>query len=139
MYRINLLPNELENIIQEFIPIRFLYNLNKKYYFKYHKHIKQWIPREIYENYLRDMVRNDNHFVFDFLIKENSKIWQNIKKYKYKYKNTFYSDYIRFLDAFCIENESTKCRNLLQFFLHKSGLSKNQHKKNTTTNIRWTN
>ena len=137
MYRINLLPNELENIIQEFIPIRFLYNLNKKYYFKYHKHIKQWIPREIYENYLRDMVRNDNHFVFDFLIKENSKIWQNIKKYKYK--NTFYSDYFRFLDAFCIENESTKCRNLLQVFLHKSGLSKNQHKKNTTTNIRWTN
>jgi hypothetical protein len=131
------LPLDVELIIQEFIPLQVLCTLNKKFFIKYHGLVKQWIPKDQYENYIRDMVRRDNDFVFSLLIKEHYKKWLQIKKYKYK--NSNYGNYMCFVDSFCIENESTKCRNLLKDFLNKSGLSKNQHKKNTITNIIWTN
>lgn len=134
---IKTLPFELEKLIQDFIPIQVLCFLNKKYYTKYHKYMKDWISKELYENYLRDMVRRDNDFVFNLLIKENYKKWLQIRKYRYK--NTIYGNYICFMDSFCIENQSTKCRNSLKEFLNKTGLSKNQHKKNTITNIIWRN
>jgi hypothetical protein len=134
---IKTLPLEIERYITDFIPIQVLCFLNKKYYIKYHKYMKDWVPKELYENYLRDMVRCDNDFVFNLLVKENYKKWLQIKKYRYK--NTIYGNYICFMDSFCIENQSTNCRNSLKDFLNKTGLSKNQHKKNTITNIIWRN
>jgi hypothetical protein len=131
------LPLELENIIKSYLPISVLLILNKKYHFKYHKFLKQLISKTQYENYIRDMLRKDNDFIFSFLIKENYKIWLKIRKYKYA--NMAYGNYFCFIDKFCVDNESTKCRNLLKDYLNKTGLSKNQHKKNTITNIIWTN
>jgi hypothetical protein len=131
------LPLEIEDIIKSFIPISVLLTLNKQYYVKYHKHIKLFISKEQYDNYIRDTLRRDNDFVFNFLLKENHNVWLNIRKYKYANMN--YGNYFCFIDKFCIDNESTKCRNLLKDYLNKTGLSKNQHKKNTITNIIWTN
>jgi len=131
------LPLEIEDIIKSFIPISVLVTLNKKNYVKYHTELKHFISKSQYENYIRDTLRRDNDFVFSFLLKENSKTWLNIRKYKYSNMN--YGNYFCFIDKFCIDNESTKCRNKLKDFLNKTGLSKNQHKKNTITNIIWTN
>jgi hypothetical protein len=131
------LPIEIESYIKEFIPIKTLCFLNKKNYIKYHKYVKKWIPKKLFENYIRDIIRRDNHFVFDLIIKENYKKWLQI--IKYKYKNIIYGNFICFIDDLCIKNESTNCRNLLSDFLNKTGLSKNQHKKNTITNIIWMN
>jgi hypothetical protein len=131
------LPIEIEDIIKSFIPISVLLTLNKQYYVKYHKHIKLFISKAQYDNYIRDTLRRDNDFVFNFLLKENHNVWLNIRKYKYANMN--YGNYFCFIDKFCIDNESTKCRNLLKDYLNKTGLSKNQHKKNTITNIIWTN
>jgi len=131
------LPLEIEMYIQDFIPMQVLCFLNKKYYVKYHKYVKDWVAKELYENYLRDTVRRDNDFVFNFLVKENYKKWLKIRKYRYK--NIIYGNYICFMESFCIENQSTNCRNSLKEFLNKTGLSKNQHKKNTITNIIWRN
>jgi hypothetical protein len=131
------LPLEIEDIIKSFIPISVLVTLNKKNYVKYHTELKHFISKSQYENYIRDTLRRDNDFVFSFLLKENSKTWLNIRKYKYANMN--YGNYFCFIDKFCIDNESTKCRNKLKDFLNKTGLSKNQHKKNTITNIIWTN
>jgi hypothetical protein len=131
------LPLEIESIIKSFLPINILLTLNKEYYIKYHKDIKKIVSKNQYDNYIRDMLRKDNDFVFKLLIHENYKIWININKYKYN--KTIYGNYFCFIDKFCIDNESTKCRNLLKDFLNKTGLSKNRHKKNTITNIIWTN
>ena len=62
------LPLDVELIIQEFIPLQVLCTLNKKFFIKYHGLVKQWIPKDQYENYIRDMVRRDNDFVFSLLI-----------------------------------------------------------------------
>ena len=134
---ISKLPLEIEIYIQDFLPIEVLCSLTKKYYIKYHKCVKNFIPKNLYDNYIRDMIRRDNDFVFGLLIKENCNVWLKIKKYKYK--NTIYDNFIWFLDGFCIENKSTKCRNLLNDFFNKTGLSKNKHKKNSITNIIWSN
>jgi len=130
-------PKEIMDHIYEYIPIRFLLFVRKSIYIQNHSLIKTIIPRNQYENYIRDMIRRDNHFVFAQLMRENAEHWLLMKKYSYK--RTIFSNYIYFLLDYCIENESDHCKRILQNYLKESGLSKNQHKKNIHTNIKWTN
>jgi len=135
LIKINKLPHELVDHIKDFIPFSTLIWLNKKIYKKHHKIVKQLIMRSEYENYIRDTIRRDHDFVFKYLLKENFQKWLSMKKYIYK--NIIYSNYIMFLNGFCIDNKSDNCRKIIQALLDETGLSKNQHKKNTITNIRW--
>jgi len=93
------------------------------------------IPKKLYDNYLRSMVRQDNSFVFNYLAKKNILRW-TLKK-NIVYKNISYPNFAAFLNDFCLSNNSTKCRNILEILLDESGLSKNQHKKNHNVSIRW--
>ena len=132
------LPSEIESIIKDYLPISVLLTLNKTYYLKYHKYMKPMISRGQHDNYVRDILRRDNDFVFALILEENFKTWTVMKKFCYS--NVKYCNFFCFIDKFCIDNKSTKCRNVLTDFLNKkTGLSKNQHKKNTITNIIWTN
>ena len=110
---IKLLPEENEIIIKEFIPIKILCFLNKSFYLKYHKNVKKWImAKNLYDSYVREVLRNDNEFVFKYLLKENSLKWFRMKKYKYS--NKIFTNYCCFIDKFCLDNESTKCREILK-------------------------
>ena len=129
------LPSDILKYILEFVPIDVKLWMTKENYSKYHPCIKDLIRREDYENYIRDMVRRDNDFVFSFLLRENFNKWLSFKKYHYK--STIYSNYIYFLLGLCVDSESPKCRELIRAKLTETGLSKNQHKKNSTTSIRW--
>lgn len=135
--RINKLPHELVSQIYEFIPGIAKCLLNKKLYNLHHPVIKLCIlKKKLYDNYVRDMIRKDYEFVFNFIIRENYFFW--IKPKKCFHKNKIFSTYLELLENLCIETESTKCRNEI---LCKSGLSKNQHKKNIvkTINRTWRN
>ena len=135
--RINKLPHELVSHIYEFIPGITKCVLNKKLYHVYYPSIKLCIlKKKLYDNYVRDMIRKDYNFVFQFIIKENYLFW--LKTKKCFHKNKIFSTYLELLENLCIENQSTKCRNEI---LLKSGLSKNQHKKNIvkTINREWSN
>ena len=70
------------------------------------------------------------------LLLENQNKWFNMKKYLYQ--DSIYANYIYFLKTYCVENKSTKCKQLIDLLLLNLGLSKNQHKKNIIRNIRWT-
>ena len=48
-----------------------------------------------------------------------------------------YKKYYYFLIDYCIKNNSTKCRDILNDFLKLQGLCQNRHKKNTFIHIRW--
>jgi hypothetical protein len=130
-------PEEIMKHIYEYLPTRSLLFVKKSLYLQSHSLVKRMIPRNQYENYIRDMIRRDNDFVFAQLMRENVEHWLLMKRYTYK--STIFSNYIYFLLDYCIENESDHCKRILQDYLRESGLSKNQHKKNTHTNIRWTN
>jgi hypothetical protein len=131
-----ILPDELINIIKEYLPIESIIFLTKKNYISYHSFIRiRLIPKKNIENYIRDIIRRYNNFVFNMILEENYLKWLNIKHYIYK--NIFYKNYIYFLKDFCIENESHKCRILINTFLFEHGLCQNQHKNNIHKNKRW--
>ena len=135
--RISKLPDELIDIIQSYIPISTLLLLNKTNYELYHKHVKQFIPRNLYETYVRSIVRKDCDYVFRQILYENFDKWLKIKKYQYQ--NTVFLNYLYFIKGYCIENNSMNCKSIIDDYLELSGLNKNQHKKNINRSIRWRN
>jgi hypothetical protein len=132
---INKLPNEIEDIIYSYIPITKTILLSKKHYLESHKLLRQTIDKLDIENYIRTMIRQDNDFVFEQLLIENYNKWLNMKNYYYK--DCDYANYLIFLKSYAIDNESTKCLDLLLELFEELGLCKNQHKKKVFKYIRW--
>lgn len=125
-------PDELKRLIFSFIPLYRHVFLNKYFYYNYHKYIKI----NNIENYIRDIIRNDNSFVFKFIIKENFYKWKLLKKYLYK--NIICYDYLSFVNYYIIQNKANKCQQELNDYLKEQGMSKNEFKKkNTIINKRW--
>lgn len=133
--RINNLSNELVIIIKSYLPKTSLIFINKYYYKNYHYLIKKMIHEKHFENYMRTTIRTDNDFVFSHILLDFYKDIYKIKNYKYK--NILYKNYYNFLLDYCIQNNSIKCRNILNDFLKVQGLCQNQHKKNSLIHIRW--
>lgn len=134
---INQLPLELVDVIYGYLAIRNIVFLNKSNYALYHNILKKFICNGKYTNYIRDMIRKDNEFVFEYILRENFKKWLGIKKYYYK--NNIFANYIYFVLYYCIENDSSKCRTTVSNYLKNVGLDENQHKKNIIRNIKWRN
>ena len=132
---INKLPIDLVNEIKKYISNKNLIFTNKKKYTLNHYLIRYLIPKMKFEYYIRNIVYRDFDFVFTQIIQENYLKWFDMKQYMYK--NVIYKNYIYFIKDFCIENNSEKCRIMINNFLDKLGLCKNQHKKNIIKHIRW--
>jgi hypothetical protein len=129
------IPDEILSIVESYIRPSSLIFLNNNYYNKYHYLIKYLIPKNQFENYIRNIIRRDYDFVFQQILNDNFIKWLNIKQYIYK--NITYKNYLYFLSDYCIHNNSVKCRNALNEFLKEHGLCQNRHKKNTFIHIRW--
>jgi hypothetical protein len=129
---INKLPEELINVIKEYIPQKSLIFLDKTHYILYHSLIKTYIQN--FDNYIRDVIRRDNEFVFERIVNENYSKWVLIKNYRYK--NMTFKNYLFFVANFCFENDSSNCIKLINGFIKKLGLCKNLHKKNIIKYIR---
>jgi hypothetical protein len=129
------LPKELVSIVSSYIPAAAKISLNRELYKQFHPLFKESINRKQLENYIRKIVRQDSEFVFNQLLQENYNKWFNIKKYLYQ--DCIYANYIYFLKTYCAENDSVKCREIINNLIEELGLSKNQHKKNLIRNIRW--
>ena len=123
---INNLPTDIVNVIEGYIPKKKFTFTNKTNYHLYHILIKPSIKN--YESYIRDTIRRDNYFVFEMIVRDNYLKWFENKNYVYK--NEVFKNYTYFIIDYCIENESTECRNFIINFLKELGLYKNQHKKN---------
>lgn len=114
------LPEDMINVIKEFIPPRYLIFTNKTNYYLNHSIIKQNIIGNQFESYVRDMIRRDNDMVFSQILKENILLWTNVRNYEYKHNK--YANYIYFLLDFCIENDSNKCRMLIKEYINKTNV-----------------
>lgn len=132
---INQLPEVLVDILYSFIPISVTMFFTKENYLTNHYRVREFINIKKLEQYIREMVRQDNNFVFNQLLVENYGRWLNMKKYYYK--ECIYSNYLNFIESYAVDNQSTKCIKLIKVFLEEQGLSKNQHKKKTSRYIRW--
>lgn len=133
--KINELPDELINIIKDYIPKIYLVFVNKTDYLLYHYILKTYITK--YEDYIRRIIILDYDFVFKNIVRDNYNKWLKMKNVMYK--NFIFKNYIYFIINFCIENDSSKCYIFIKHFLHELGLCKNQHKKNIVNYIKWKN
>lgn len=129
---VNKLPQELIDIIKEYVPKSVFVFTNRENYSLYHFLIRNSIKN--YENYIRDTIRRDNEFVFNMIFRENYHKWCGIKQYRYK--NMIFKNYVYFTINYCIENESNNCRNVIINYFQEHGLGKNPHKKNIVKYIR---
>jgi hypothetical protein len=127
------LPAVIIDMIKEYTNKKYLVFTNKKNYILYHPLIRYSIQK--YDSYIRDTIIRDNYFVFEKIIKENSEKW--LKTNDYIYKNIIFKKYIYFTMYYCIENESLKCKKIIDKLFEELGLSKNQHKKNLVKYIIW--
>jgi hypothetical protein len=139
---INKLPQELIKIIFEYIRPIVLVTLNKSYYVIYHPSIKKYLcnVKHQYDNYIRDIIRRDNNYVFNQVLQENYRHWLHF--HNYCYKDKIYINYLYFLLDYCMLYESNKCKQMIQSAIYDSnGISKNQHKKNLVKIIKrkWMN
>ena len=138
MTTIDNLPQELVDYIKDFIPPTTLVWLNKKNYTKYSKKIRGMISDSRFEDYIRDMVRQDNDFVMRHIVNENIYRWIKLKRWRYK--NIIYFDYIHFIYNYATEHQSFKCRDLIDNIATQL-FGEKWHKKNGIKYIRrkWMN
>ena len=128
LQNINKLPEELKTFVSSFISKKVKMFLNKTLYLEHHQFIRNYISRMQFESYIRDVIRKDHSFVFKNLLVHNIDKW--IKWESYLFRDCVYQNYLVVLNFYCIDNSSTKCRELIQQKFAELGLSKNQHKKN---------
>lgn len=127
------MPREILDLIRNYIPLQRILLLSKTYYLKFHSRMRSLILPTKFERYIRATAKRDHSFVFDLILRENYERWLQIKNYIYNYKS--YSNYIHFMKAFCIENDSFECYEAINLFLTELGLGKNLHKKNVSRSI----
>jgi len=115
---IQLLPDEIQRIILEYVLPRYKLCLNKKYYLQYHKIIFTQIPKNKIELYIRTMVRQDNSFIIHQLVSENWDKWLTTVNYWHRCRN--YPNYIEFLNDYCFEQGATKSKEIIYKLLIKN-------------------
>lgn len=89
----------------------------------------------ISENFIRNVVRKDYSFLFQYLLNDNYNRWFKMKNYLYH--NCIYANYIIFLENYCIEYRSNRCLNVIINLFDTLGLKKKKHKKNNIKYLRW--
>ena len=87
------------------------------------------------EEYIRFNIRKDNDYILSRLLVDNLYKWINLRNYLNK--DCIYYNYLVFLNSYCIDHNSKKCKIIIQEILEKLGLCKNQHKKNLIKYIKW--
>lgn len=129
LQKINELPEDIVREITEFIPQYYFVYTNKTNFTNYHYLIKELLlKKNIFETYVRYIVRRDNDFIFKYILHENYNKWVLIKKYIDEY--VVYPDYICFLINYCIINNSNKCRIILTNYIEtRKQIIKSKYKK----------
>ena len=120
----NRLSQDSLNIIWSFINPKFKYSLNKTLFDKYYdvkigkKNMK----------YIRNIIRNDLHYIFNYNCKLNWNYWLKIKKIRYKeYKFANYNQYILYLIQ---KYDSNRCKNIYLNLGDESVCKKKVKKRN---------
>ena len=134
---INKLPNEIVAIVESYVPTFVKVFWNKTMYEANHKLVIQFLSNQNknIEEYIRAIIRKDCDYVFSHLLVDNLSRWQNLRNYLNR--DCIYKNYLVFLNSYCIDHDSMKCKKILEEILEKLGLSKNQHKKNLIKYIKW--
>lgn len=139
--QINLIPIELMRYIKDYLPITTLKCSNRNnfnIYFdkKVNENIKL-IYKKWNTTYFKNVIKSDNHFVFDILLKNNFLFFK--KKHCGVYKSQVFPTYLELFNFFCIKYKSQRCRKALNDILNENGYEKKRVKKIRLKHNRWSN
>lgn len=130
---VNFLPDDLLYIVWSHIhPINKIF-LSKTNYIKYNYLIDKLISN--YESYLRDIIRHDYNYVFNYILQRNFNKWIQINNFHYN--NTVFPYYINYIYNFSKNNQSYKCMDLINFNLNISKLKKLNCKDTRDKKNKW--
>ena len=101
------LPNEIEDYIFKYIPLKSLALCRKQYWIEYYKKRLCDIKPTIFERYSRFLIRNDASFIFGFYLDSNLALIK--KQWKIYYHNKIFWNRIEWLRYFSRLNNSSKC------------------------------
>ena len=110
----NSLPNEILLQIFNFVMPSTKVYLNTYLYNLHHYHIVETIPRNMFDSYIRCMVRNDYIMPFKILLDENYNKWNKQKRYIYKKQQ--HNSYLKLLKHLCIIHKSIKCKDIIDTY-----------------------
>ena len=134
---IQYLPDEIINIIFCKLNPSQLIFLNKEYYNKLSHLVDTLISKGRYDSYIRDIIRNDYDFIFKNVLSRKFNNWIIIKNYRYN--KIIYPDFLHYLLSYSENNNSHKCKFLINLQLQLSGLKKDWRKNNRIKYNRWSN
>lgn len=163
---LEVIPDDIINVIKEFLPINVLFYTSRRYFEKYYINYRLFINKsntkknnllhitnDYYirgnhflqlkyntinnSRYLNMIIRFDHFYIFGIIMEKKFKYWKKLKNYYYN--GNRYPNYITFLDSLCIKYNSNKCRNILNEKNNKEyKLRKKRYKKIKTIHNRWT-
>lgn len=114
----NQLPEDIINLIYDYINPKWLSYCNKGFYTEYFienlndNYARKYSKVEVInENYIRYLIRNDLHFPFHILHKKRMNQWKKINKWKYKQKK--YKCYFSYLRELCRSYNSGNCLKIV--------------------------
>jgi len=132
-----IIPDEILQNIFNLIPNYKKINLCKKYYIKYHYLVKSLIPIHKYEDYLFNLIKQDQSFVFENVLRENITKWLFWKDYRYK--SSMFSSYLYFLFTNIEMKNAYKCKKIMMNILeehYNKVESKNENNKKSSLKIK---
>lgn len=127
----DLLPEDVLDIIFNYINPKCKIFLNKEYYNKYHYLVKSMIKKQNYLDYIKDIIKNNCCFVFQKILQEEFINW---KKEKIIIKNKRYKSLLHYFHNYSILTNSNNCRKLIE---KKMDLPYKYIKKTSVRNIKW--
>jgi len=101
------LPNEIENHIFNYIPVKTLALCSKKYWIADYTNRLQKITPDMFEKYTRFLIRNDASFILNFYLNGNIPLIK--KRKKVYYHNKIFWNRIEWLRYLSRLSNSTKC------------------------------
>lgn len=110
------LPNDILELIWNYINPKYKIFLNKYFYNKYHYLIGNLADNK---SYIRDIIRLDYGFVFEKILSSKFKEWISINNYHYG--NIIYPNYLDFILNYARDNNSKNCIYLINLNI---GISK---------------
>ena len=130
-------PEELCQIIFDFMPTKITFNLNKTYFVAYYQ--QNVINKLDFNNYkksdtyIRNIIRNGRELQFSLMLKSCFLNWD---KKVWRWENLKFPSYLIYLKHLSTKYNQTNIRNLIENKL-KNIMSINKYKKIKSKNILW--
>jgi hypothetical protein len=104
------LPGDVVGRVREYVRPCDLFRCNVDGFSGVYRDIRQDMMSK--DAYVRFLIRNDMHFVFGLYVRNSPLIYG--RRSIYEYGKTRYRGFVEFMNEYCIQNRSQRCREIVR-------------------------